>query len=97
MPIFLERFVLTVLSGVVVSLVLLNVFKLDMRRRISLLVITVAAAYLVAHTLTLKGASITQGDIAYAPTVGMRTNEIGKAINARDRARDRLSKVLRGR
>jgi hypothetical protein len=41
----------------------------------------------------LKRAS-NAGDIAYAPTVGMRTNEIGEGINARDRARDRLSKVL---
>jgi hypothetical protein len=65
-PIFLERFVLTVLAGGVITLVILNPLKWDWQQRTSFLVVIVAAAYFVAHTLTLKKPTSSQ---APAPAI----------------------------
>ena len=51
MPVFLERFVLTVLAAIVMGVVVLNPFKLDWHQRISLLVAVVALAYFVGRTV----------------------------------------------
>jgi hypothetical protein len=50
-PLFLERFVLTVLAAVLIGVILLNPFKLDWRQRVSLAVAVVAFAYFVGHTV----------------------------------------------
>lgn len=51
MAIFLERFVLPVLAGAVITVIVLNPFKLDRQQRISLLVCVLAAAYFVGYTV----------------------------------------------
>lgn len=49
--VFLERFLLAVLAGAVITLVMLNALKLDWHQRIALLVILLAAAYLIGYTV----------------------------------------------
>lgn len=51
MLVFLEKFVLPVLTTLVVGVILLNPLKLDRAQRISLFVATVCAAYFIGHTI----------------------------------------------
>jgi hypothetical protein len=50
MPIFLERFVLTILAAVATGVCLLNPFKFDTSQRVSLFLAIAFFAYFVAHT-----------------------------------------------
>jgi hypothetical protein len=61
MPIFLERFLLPVLAAAVMTVIVLNPFKLDRPQRISLLVCVLAGAYFVGHTLYKRNSAPTHG------------------------------------
>lgn len=61
MPIFLERFVLPVLAAVLITVIVLNPFKLDRQQVISLLICVLAAAYFVGHTLSKRNLAATHG------------------------------------
>ena len=50
-PVFLEKIVLPILATAVITVILLNPFRLDRPQRISLLVIVLATGYLIGHTL----------------------------------------------
>jgi membrane protein implicated in regulation of membrane protease activity len=50
-PIFLERFVLPLLAGLVATVVLANVIQLDWPERIGIFAAVVVAAYLIARFL----------------------------------------------
>jgi hypothetical protein len=50
MPVFIERFVLPILSAIIVVVILLNPFKWDSRQRFSLLIAAIAFAYFCAHS-----------------------------------------------
>jgi hypothetical protein len=49
--IFFERFVLPVLAATVITVIVLNSLKLDLKQRISLCVAVLALAYFVGHSL----------------------------------------------
>jgi hypothetical protein len=51
LPIFLERFVLTVLAGVLITIVLVNPLKMDWQQQLSLGIAIVAFAYFIGRTL----------------------------------------------
>jgi hypothetical protein len=49
-PIFLERFLLPILTAIMTGIILLNPFKFDMQQRFALGFCVVGLAYFVAHT-----------------------------------------------
>ena len=55
MPIFIERFLLPLLAAVIVTVIIVNPLKLDVRQQISLSVAVIALAYFCAHTIHRRG------------------------------------------
>lgn len=68
MSFFLERFVLVILAGSVITVLLLNPLKLDWRQRASLLVCVVSLAYFVGRTLEKQKSTLV------SPTVPVLQN-----------------------
>jgi hypothetical protein len=58
-PVWLERFVLTVLAGAFTAAVLVNAMKFDIAQRVSLGIAIAAIAYFVAHTVHIQKAAPT--------------------------------------
>ncbi len=57
MPVYVEKFLLPILAGSIVTLLVLNPFKLDWQQRLSLFVAVNALGFFLAHTL-YKGKQI---------------------------------------
>lgn len=77
MPLWVERYILPILTAVVVGLVILNPLKLDWPQRISLLIAVSATAYFLAHTIhNPKASSAASTIVAPDPRIGSLEQEV---------------------